>query len=95
MKSCCSSPLYFYTVIKYKLLFVFSDICLPRQVRCWPVLRKKGVSSRSVQSLQAHLQQHPRGESTAGGGGKTARSNTSWSVLLILLLVGVTPPQFE
>lgn len=63
----------------------FSDICLSRQVCCWPVLCKKGVSSCSIQSLQAHLQQHPCWESTAGGGGETALSNTSWSVLLLFV----------
>lgn len=63
--------------------FLFSDICLPRQVCCWPVLCKKGVSGCSVQSLQTHLQQHSCWESTAGGGGKTALLNTSWSVSLL------------
>lgn len=70
-------------------MIFFPDICLSRQVCCWPVLRKKGVSSRSIQSLQAHLQQHPCWESTAGGGGKTAFSNTSWSVSPVVSLLSM------
>lgn len=60
-----------------------SDLCLPRQVRCRPVVRQEGVGSGGVQPLQAHLQQHPSGKSAAGGSGEAAVPHTSRSVLIL------------
>lgn len=60
-----------------------SDLRLPRQVCRRPVIRQEGSGGGRVQSLQAHLQQHPRRKPAAGGSGEAAVAHSSWSVLLL------------
>lgn len=64
-----------------------SDLCLPRQVCRRPIVRQEGVGGGRVQSLQAHLQQHAGWKSAAGGRGEAAVAHSSWSVLLLWLMI--------